>query len=464
MQALDQKYLTRLEEIKEEIQASEELAQYLAEEEEEDYGKLQDKYEKRINEVYEEVAAKDPLQLFSLEEHLIDPSFEGLFFPRLMGYAVLRGDLNEQYKYVRPQSHFQKILLAICNSLYFDIVKKRVGQAIQIGFALSSDIWITNLVDEIQNKNVRQFLMSQKLDKYRTLKDRAAGYQRFKRQFQTINFQSTEFPTNAAEMATGFGSLRNFLEYRIASNSDHVSYLDEVLKVLENPDIPPSKNYVHLLGLVANFIDFTGDQHTRLAKVLNRERKSNAQFSEQYFDLLRDLLKSKLTFTASNDARVFNLLDQSISDDLQVYYEGMSIVERKGFVHEDALEAVKQLYNKYDGLSTINDCLRHSIRLQLTKVLSNLSEAEYEDYFELNKTFVAYMDIFDYQQFNQSLKEESIKYVRKLLKKYTDKRGRDYQDIKKFVIPTFQDFGFMKEKEVMEMFKTRRKKKASTAS
>ena len=49
--------------------------------------------------------------------------------------------------------------------------------------------------------------------------------------------------------------------------------------------------------------------------------------------------------------------------------------------------------------------------------------------------------------------------MRKLLKHYTDKRGKDYQDIKKFVSTAFQDFGFMKEKEIVEMFKTRRKRK-----
>ena len=50
----------------------------------------------------------------------------------------------------------------------------------------------------------------------------------------------------------------------------------------------------------------------------------------------------------------------------------------------------------------------------------------------------------------------------KLLKKYTDKRGKDYQDIKKFVSTAFQDFGFLKEKEVVEMFKTRRKRKKTS--
>ena len=45
------------------------------------------------------------------------------------------------------------------------------------------------------------------------------------------------------------------------------------------------------------------------------------------------------------------------------------------------------------------------------------------------------------------------------MKKYTDKRGKDYQDIKKFVKTNFVDLGFMKEKELVEFFKTRRKKK-----
>jgi hypothetical protein len=72
------------------------------------------------------------------------------------------------------------------------------------------------------------------------------------------------------------------------------------------------------------------------------------------------------------------------------------------------------------------------------------------------------MNIFANQQFNQQLKELSLEYVSKLLKKYTDKRGKDYQDIKKFVTTTFQDLGFLKEKEVVEMFKTRRKRKKTS--
>ena len=69
------------------------------------------------------------------------------------------------------------------------------------------------------------------------------------------------------------------------------------------------------------------------------------------------------------------------------------------------------------------------------------------------------MRIFDNQQFNQDMEKISMSYIAKLLKRYTDKRSRDYQDIKKFVSHNFVDYGFLKDKEVVELFKTRRKRK-----
>ena len=72
------------------------------------------------------------------------------------------------------------------------------------------------------------------------------------------------------------------------------------------------------------------------------------------------------------------------------------------------------------------------------------------------------MRIFDNQQFNQAMERISMDYVNKLLKRYSDKRSRDYQDIKKFVSVNFQEFGFLKEKEVVELFKTRRKRSSQS--
>jgi hypothetical protein len=52
-------------------------------------------------------------------------------------------------------------------------------------------------------------------------------------------------------------------------------------------------------------------------------------------------------------------------------------------------------------------------------------------------------------------------YIQKLLLRYTDKRGKDYQDIKRFVSTQFVDFGFLTDKEVVDLFKSRRKKKTA---
>ncbi len=91
--------------------------------------------------------------------------------------------------------------------------------------------------------------------------------------------------------------------------------------------------------------------------------------------------------------------------------------------------------------------------------MEGLTEKEYADYFELTKIFNVYMKIFGNQQFNQSIEKVSMVYVDKLLKKFLDKRAKDYQDVKRFVSTQFVDMGFMKDKEVVELFKTRRKRR-----
>jgi hypothetical protein len=65
---------------------------------------------------------------------------------------VLRGRINDDsLRYDKPQDHFKKVLLYIANSSNFEQIRSRAGQSIQMGFALSSDIWITNLSDPVVN-------------------------------------------------------------------------------------------------------------------------------------------------------------------------------------------------------------------------------------------------------------------------------------------------------------------------
>jgi hypothetical protein len=70
-----------------------------------------------------------------------------------------------------------------------------------------------------------------------------------------------------------------------------------------------------------------------------------------------------------------------------------------------------------------------------------------------------YMDIFANQEFNIRIRELLLRYVRKCLKTFTDKRSAPYQDVKHFVMDKFPEWGFMKPKEVVEMFKTKRVRK-----
>jgi hypothetical protein len=59
------------------------------------------------------------------------------------------------------------------------------------------------------------------------------------------------------------------------------------------------------------------------------------------------------------------------------------------------------------------------------------------------------------------IREVALAYVDRLQETYPDKRGRDYQEIKKFVGRTFVDIEFITDKEFTERFKTVRKSKES---
>jgi hypothetical protein len=112
-------------------------------------------------------------------------------------------------------------------------------------------------------------------------------------------------------------------------------------------------------------------------------------------------------------------------------------------------------------LSNQNRCLRHALTNRFAVVINGLDANAYPEYFELFKSFSLYMDIFANEKFNQNIKYLSLNYVKKLLKFFTDKRGKDYQDIKKFVTATFLEFKFFDDKELTDLFKTRRRNKKS---
>lgn len=77
------------------------------------------------------------------------------------------------------------------------------------------------------------------------------------------------------------------------------------------------------------------------------------------------------------------------------------------------------------------------------------------------KVFHNYMNVFSNSLFNQETKSMCMDYVRKLLAHYKDKRSKEYQEIKKSVSSYFVELEFLTEKEVIDLFKIKRKKKES---
>lgn len=457
---LDSAYIERLEDLAGEIQESEELQQYLETEEEEHYLHLKELYEPRIAALHEEVALENPLQVESLEKVLLDPAFEGLFLPKILGYSVLRGEYDAHYKYTRPQEHFKDVLLTICNSTNFEILKKRIGQSIQIGFALSSDIWITNLINSIPNKRVRYYLQAQKLERYRHDHERAIGYARYKQQFRHDHYQTANFPDTLVGLQIQFTTLKQFLLHRVRIDANNASLIGPLRQFVENPNLQGTPEHLQIMSLYANFFPLEAADHAHLAKHFNAIRTSMPEFAEHYMAFLLEMLENQDSkWSADADKRVSALLDRSISDDLSAYYDLMDQVHGKGYINPEVQEAVKLFCDSREGLSDINECVRQTIFRYFAGFINNLEATDYPDYFEITKLFPVYMGIFRNQLFNQNLEKTSMRYLRSLLKQYTDKRGKDYQDIKKFVATMFVEFGFLTEKQVVELFKTKRKKK-----
>ena len=464
MQSLDNIFKTEALDIAKQIQDSEELKTYLETEEEEDFQVIREKYEPLMYDLHTRVAADEPLQLVALEKEYLNTDFEGLFLPRMLGFSVLRGEINQStMKYVLPQDHFKDILYTICNSSNFEFLKKRIGQSIQIGFAMSSDIWITNLINGITNRRIRYFLQGQKLDKYRDIRSRLTGLVRFKKQFKNENYFSANFPNTVNELTVLYTTLRSFLMQRLErKTANNTAVINEMQKLIQNSGFHGTKEHTELMGLYANFYQLKKTEKETLASVFNSERKNNAQFVENYLDFLLAALKNKgVDIDAKADGRISALLDRSIQDDLSDYYNLMDIIHGKGYVHDDAIEAVSIFYNQHQGVSVINECVRQVIFSYFSRLINNLEVHQYSEMFELAKIFPVYMNIFTNQQFNQDIKDLCMKYIKQLLRKYVDKRGKDYQDIKKFVAATFRELNFLKQKEIVELFKSRRKKKVT---
>lgn len=464
MYELQADYVKRLEDIATQIQASEVLQQYLEEEEEEFYVQLKEAIEPEIYKIYKEVAAKHPLQLVELEKKLLDPSFEGLFLPRILGFSVLRGVINKEYKYIRPQHHFQEILLTICDSANFALLKKRIGQTIQIGFALSSDIWVTNLINRINNKRVRHYLQALNVGRLRMIEQRVVEYNRYKKQFDNENYLSISFPDSKSRLAIGYPGLERFLLYRMKAQEDNSSLIGPLDAFVADKALIGSKEHFFICVIYGAFFDLPAASKKALTKSISTIRKDLENADEKLFAFLLGLHARKETLlTPAADLQLAELIDTKVKDQLSDYFKVIKTIHTDGYTNESTQEVIHKAYLGQEGLSTFNEGVRKTIFQYFSSFVKNLEATDYAEYFEITKLFAVYMGLFGNQQFNQHLKELSMVYVNKLLKHFTDKRGRDYQDIKKFLTATFRDFEFLTDKELVNLFKTRRKKRKPAA-
>lgn len=463
MKELSEHYMEALEYLAGEIQESDELSTYLETEEEDDYNALKDLFEPRIVDFFAKVALENPLQLVALERVLLLPEFEGLFLPRILGHSVLRGEVNEHFQYARPQDHFRDVLIAICNSSNFEILKKRIGQSIQVGFALSSDIWITNLINTFENKKIRYYLQTQKLDKYRNEADRKEAYLRYKRQFANDNYQTAEFPSTPTELTIMISPLKHFIIHRILlPGADNSTIIPEITAFIANKDFHNHPGHLQILSLYVHYFDLEGADREIVEEVLQKVRKSMPGFNHQWFEFLLEMEKLGLDLNPDADVRALTALDLKVKDGLSDYYKMLDILHDEGFRSEKAQEAVRVFYSKHEGMSIESECIRQTVYLYFERAIRPMDVSDYLEFFEIAKPFTIYMGIFASQQFNQRIKDLSMAFVHKCMDKFTDKRGKDYQDVKKFVATSFKDWGFLREKEIQEMFKTKRTRKKGT--
>lgn len=457
MKNLNKLYEQKAKEIAEAIQASEILEQFLEEEDDDLYKALIEEFEPQIESLYEVVALEEPLQLIPLEDILMGDEFEGLFIPKLMGFNILRSEYDNNYKYVHSNERFGTLLSLVCNSANFEFIKNRIGQSIQIGFAMSSDIWITGFLNSIENQKIKQYLKSQKLIKYLNREERSKGYKLYRLQFSSYNFFTTDFPTDLVTQRLNYHSLCKFLKKRAVVNENNSAFIPEYINYLKNDIFIGTDEHIVVFGLLINYFDLKKTDQTKASEILAKIRDLD-RFNEVYFNFILERFRSNLRLTGDCDKRVAQLIDfKKTDDDLARYYEMALTMANEGYAHDNTIEKVKNVYNMYEGMSLFNECVRELVLGNFIRLVDNLDPEDYTEYFELDKYWRIYIDIFNNQEFNQQLRDHSVKYVKRCIKRFTDKRSRDYQDIKKFIKQQYTDLQFLKEKEIVELFKTKRK-------
>ena len=466
MYPLNEAYKQHLEAIAEAIQASPNLASYLEEEEDQFYEALKNEFEPQIEQAHQQLVDYSPLEIESFEKVLFDERFEGLFLPRVLGYAVLRGEVNEHFYYARQNDHFGAVLQSIAKNSNFDQIRNRIGQSVQCGFALSSDIFVTNVVNDIPSKRVRQFLQAQRATDARTLEGRRRIYRRYAKQFTGRNYHYANFPLEAHELTTHINAVNDFLQFRVSGDLNNDAIAPTLHAMIAEEDFAGRKEILRPIVFYGTFFQQEPNDRGELMTIINRERNADPEGTSQ--EILRVILDLKrdrnFTFGAEQELNLGSIISRNIEDELTAYFNLTDKIHKDGYVNPSVHEAIQEELRNHAGLSPFAENIRESILQYFQQLATGLGteESDYNQYFEITeKQFPVYIKLFGNESFNQDLRQLAKKYVKGLTKVHTNKRGKDYRDIKKRTVRTWQDFGFMTEKQLKEFFKTPRKKRTA---
>ena len=330
-----------------------------------------------------------------------------------------------------------------------------------MGLSLCTDIWVTNLVQSFDSRAVRQYLNAQKITRFRDLANRRILYTRYKNQFVKDHYFTCQIPNTLNELKIESATILSFLKARYDKGLDSSSFLDKLIQSLNQESYFGNKEHFRILIFLASFYDLNESQQATIGKLLNDCREKVEDFDELFLQFMLSLAAEGHFFNKEAHLRIHNLLDKSFEDKLGQYFSVMKEVHERGYSDQSVMDLVDTYYRSNRGLSTQNECIRTMLLTYLNNFYSNISEDEYSEFFEMSKIYAPYMSSFNNQKFNQYLKEISLKYVKRLIKRYTDKRSKEYQEIKRFVAATMESLGLMTEKEIIELFKTRRKKRAT---
>lgn len=468
MYELNEAYSQHLEAIAVAIQASPNLASYLDEEEDQFYDALKLEFEPQIEAAYQQMIDFSPLEIESFERKLLDERFEGLFLPRILGYSVLRGEITEHYYYARQNNHFGDIMRAIAVNSNFDQLRNRIGQSVQCGFALSSDIFVTNLVNDVASKRVRQFLQTQRSSDARTMEGRRRIERRYRRQFKGRNYHYAPFPVTTQELTSHTNAMVDFLLFRVSGELNNDALLPTLHQLVTRPEFEGRKEILKPATIYGAYFTPNEEQLPELKAALNRERKANGEVvADETLGFILELKRhSSFRFGPEQEQQLGNIVDRSIEDDLTAYFNLTDKIHAGGFASPDVQEAIQEEQSRHSGLSNFNENVRQTIFGYFEKLAAGLGtdEKDYRQWFEITGTqFPAYIKVFGNESFNQQLRGLAKKYTKALTKVHTNKRGKDYRDIKKTTVTTWLDYGFMTEKQLKEFFKTPRKKKVEDA-